>query len=558
MAGGYDGTVRINTSLDASGMNKGTKDIAKSTSASLGGLMGTIKKLALTVGFLFTTEKIISFVRTAIQSFDVMGSSFGSKITQLSASFDMLKGALVNALLSALTALMPYIMVALDGFTKMLTTIAQVITILFGAAAAQDKLAGATTAAGKAAKGALASFDQLNVLQKPADTATAILPTVPAASSELIAQVAAFKAAFMDFIKPLQDAWGWLYTNILLPLGTWLSNNVAPVALDIIMQAMRILGSIVEAIKPSLQWLWDNFLKPLAEWTGGVIVDVLTYVRDRLKDLADWMEKNPDQVREFIKFLVDLAAAWLMVAGIYQTISIVGALVAAVQGAIATGTLSAAFAVGLMTLELLAIIVLLGILFYLLQSPAFKDAIEDWKIFFTGLGQHMQMVIDDFRKSFLDALKAIEDRFPIFGGIITAVLKGTINFIIDQLNLLLLGLVTALNLITRSSPMALIPGFSGVTEIPVPKIPRLATGAVIPPNAQFAAILGDQRNGTNIEAPADLIRSIVAEEIGKIEANISIGFAGDMASLVRELRPYIQKENVRIGGSLITSTGSAT
>lgn len=46
----------------------------------------------------------------------------------------------------------------------------------------------------------------------------------------------------------------------------------------------------------------------------------------------------------------------------------------------------------------------------------------------------------------------------------------------------------------------------------IPKIPMLAKGAVIPPNAPFMAMLGDQRNGTNIEAPADLIRQIVREE----------------------------------------------
>lgn len=42
-------------------------------------------------------------------------------------------------------------------------------------------------------------------------------------------------------------------------------------------------------------------------------------------------------------------------------------------------------------------------------------------------------------------------------------------------------------------------------------LPRLANGAVIPPNQQFAAILGDQRSGKNLEAPAGLIRQMVAE-----------------------------------------------
>lgn len=35
----------------------------------------------------------------------------------------------------------------------------------------------------------------------------------------------------------------------------------------------------------------------------------------------------------------------------------------------------------------------------------------------------------------------------------------------------------------------------------LPKIPRLAQGAVIPPNREFMAVLGDQKSGTNIETP---------------------------------------------------------
>lgn len=45
-------------------------------------------------------------------------------------------------------------------------------------------------------------------------------------------------------------------------------------------------------------------------------------------------------------------------------------------------------------------------------------------------------------------------------------------------------------------------------------VPYLATGAVIPPNAPFTAVLGDQKHGTNIEAPESLIRKIIREEMG--------------------------------------------
>ena len=45
-------------------------------------------------------------------------------------------------------------------------------------------------------------------------------------------------------------------------------------------------------------------------------------------------------------------------------------------------------------------------------------------------------------------------------------------------------------------------------------IPYLAQGAVIPPNAPFMAMLGDQTNGRNLELPEDLLRQVVREESG--------------------------------------------
>ena len=44
----------------------------------------------------------------------------------------------------------------------------------------------------------------------------------------------------------------------------------------------------------------------------------------------------------------------------------------------------------------------------------------------------------------------------------------------------------------------------------IPEIPKLAKGGVIPPNAPFMAMLGDQRHGTNIEAPLSTIQEAVA------------------------------------------------
>lgn len=52
------------------------------------------------------------------------------------------------------------------------------------------------------------------------------------------------------------------------------------------------------------------------------------------------------------------------------------------------------------------------------------------------------------------------------------------------------------------------------------KIPYLASGAVIPPNKEFLAVLGDQNKGNNIETPESLMRRVVREEVGNMGRNI--------------------------------------
>ena len=45
----------------------------------------------------------------------------------------------------------------------------------------------------------------------------------------------------------------------------------------------------------------------------------------------------------------------------------------------------------------------------------------------------------------------------------------------------------------------------------VPQIPKLAKGAVLKPNAPFLAMVGDQKNGTNIEAPLETIKQALRD-----------------------------------------------
>lgn len=84
------------------------------------------------------------------------------------------------------------------------------------------------------------------------------------------------------------------------------------------------------------------------------------------------------------------------------------------------------------------------------------------------------------------------------------VFESAINGIIDGINFL----ISCLNKIHIDIPdwVPVIGGKSfGFNIPPVSKValPRLAEGAVIPPNREFMAVLGDQKSGTNIETPLE-------------------------------------------------------
>ena len=83
-------------------------------------------------------------------------------------------------------------------------------------------------------------------------------------------------------------------------------------------------------------------------------------------------------------------------------------------------------------------------------------------------------------------------------------------------------------------------------------VPALATGAVIPPNREFLAVLGDQKSGTNIEAPLDTIKQAVAEVVGNSQESININFTGSLSQLARVLQPQIKRENRRVGKTLLS------
>lgn len=72
------------------------------------------------------------------------------------------------------------------------------------------------------------------------------------------------------------------------------------------------------------------------------------------------------------------------------------------------------------------------------------------------------------------------------------------------------------------------------------EIPALASGAVIPPNRKFLAVLGDQKSGTNVEAPLSTIKQAVMEVLAQGSREpINVNLVVDGKTLARVVVPNI-------------------
>ena len=98
------------------------------------------------------------------------------------------------------------------------------------------------------------------------------------------------------------------------------------------------------------------------------------------------------------------------------------------------------------------------------------------------------------------------------------VIESGLNWIVDKINVFIGGLSNIVGAVGD-----VIGVDWNIPKIPRVSIPRLAQGAVIPPNREFLAVLGDQKHGTNIEAPIDTIKQAVAEVLSQVNVG---GFNG--------------------------------
>ena len=89
-------------------------------------------------------------------------------------------------------------------------------------------------------------------------------------------------------------------------------------------------------------------------------------------------------------------------------------------------------------------------------------------------------------------------------------IRNVINSILSGIQSMANNVINGINTVIRA--MNAIPKINlSIPTVGQISIPHLAKGAVIPPNKEFLAVLGDQSSGTNIEAPLDTIKQALAE-----------------------------------------------
>lgn len=137
---------------------------------------------------------------------------------------------------------------------------------------------------------------------------------------------------------------------------------------------------------------------------------------------------------------------------------------------------------------------------------------------------------------------------PING--VISVVESMVNRIIDGIN----SVVTKINSIPDIKFTNPFTGTDYKLGFSIPKlsnisIPRLAQGAVIPPNREFMAVLGDQSHGTNVEAPLDIIKQAVAEVLAN-NGN------AEVIQLLQQLIAVVERKELTIGDKEIAKANA--
>lgn len=526
-----------------------------------------------------------------VETVERFGKSLANELLCLQLNFGKLKAAIVNAAAPVASVFVPMLNEALLAAIRFVNGVGAVFSALFGgseannaladsaenAAESQEKLTGAVKATGKAVKRSLAGFDELDRLASPAGGGSSVSAqdavTVPKGEDSLSPQLQSIVDKIRGILEPLQNidfsqavsAFGrlkealkpfteslfaglkWAYDKVFVPLAAWTVQNLLPAFLDALSGAAEVLGEALAALKPLANWLWDSFLQPVAQWTGGAVLEVLQWLTEKLKGVSEWIRQNQPMVENLAILVAGVAGAIGLVNGVLGLWN--GVSKVAVAAAVALGGAMAVLTSPI-TFVVAAVSAVTGAVILLVRHW------DEVKTAAAGAWGSVQSVWGRASGWFQQNLLT-----PLTNGF-----RSMVNGVIGFLNGMIGGVVSGINAVVRAinsiqfTLPGWIPGIGGrgvgfnLKTVTAPKIPYLAQGAVLPANRPFLAVVGDQKHGTNIEAPLETIQQALSNVLlsrqEETETRVTVNFTGDLAQLGRVLKPVIDTENSRRGVSL--------
>lgn len=375
--------------------------------------------------------------------------------------------------------------------------------------------------------------------------------------TQIIQNIADALVVVMQFVEKIAE-----------DTATWAANLDFYPLLESISNLTSNLAPIIQSSGDTLEWLYKNIILPMLTW----IIEVgLPGVINLTSMLLDFVEKHQDIIEAFGAALIGAFAAGKIailakgISGSIGTIISYGkGLVALMTGSggIIGGIKAIATAIGPGGIFAIAVgaAIAIGVLLYKnwdkIKEVAGKvwDWIKNKTVTFVNdignklrnLGTKMSTIWDNMKSTahqkwnaiwstignFIERIKnGIVEKFTsaknkvveIFGGI-----KDTIRNILNKV----IGIVNGAIGTVNSAIGDIESAFSfGPWKVPtpfgsktigftasfprVPTVPYLAKGAVIPPRSEFLAVLGDQKNGRNLEAPEGVIREIIEDALAK-------------------------------------------
>nr|DAV40823.1 MAG TPA: minor tail protein [Caudoviricetes sp.] len=472
------------------GRNKGA-GIRAATEAASKSMDNFGKRISSVVrsALVFTAiTQALAKVREWVKSVVMTNSEARESIAQLKGALLTLAQPLVSVVVPAFTMLVRVITAVINQISRLVSLISgKSVKASANAAKSLNKETKALKGTGSAAKKAasdLAAFDEINQLSgDTADSAGG-----GGVSVDDITPDFSYMDDISDRLKKIADA----VLLIAAGLALWKVASGLPGALGSILTK---LSGILIAVG-GLILLWDGLSDA---WNNGVNWKNLLESLAGVVALAGGLAIAFGKVGAGIGLVVSGAALIITAfkdivtngANLQNTLMLISGIVATGLGFFfLTGSVIPLVVAGIVSV-VTAALALTGNLTEFARN--LKDNI---------LGGIIQFIKGVFTGNWKSAWEGVKKVFSGIWNSIVIIAESAINAVIKGLN----WLISKINTIKFTVP-SWVPGVGGksigghLSSLSEVKLPRLATGAVIPPNKEFLAVLGDQKSGTNIETP---------------------------------------------------------